>query len=246
MKKLPILLTVILTFLVSDVFSKSRSSRSGGFGGFRSKSTPSKSYNTVKVKKSTSNWSTKKVAPKPIKSINTSKVKPKAVSKNKLDVKQTKRQASSTVSKKKYSSKKDAENAARKDLLKKNTYTSSKAPSTRPSHVPNSVTRNGRSYDVDYHPMPGGGYGYGYRDPTSGLIISLLAADMIMDAAYMRNHGYTYGPTANMQPRHTHSTHVVHHGSSGSSGSSVAIWILLITLLLVVFIAIAYYLVGKD
>lgn len=225
MKKFLTLFAVLLTFLVADTFAKSRSS--GGFGGSRSsyKSTPSKSYSTHKPKKSTSSWSSKKSTTKPSykskSTTTTSTTKPKAVSTNKLDAKQTKKVTSSTTTKR-YTSKKEAEAAARKELASKNTYTSSTPPPTRPSYVPQTVTRNGRTYETDYYRLPNGSYGYGYRDPTTGLIVSLLAADMIMDAAYMRNHGYTYGPA----PRTTHTTHVVHHDNYESRPMGVMGWIL--------------------
>ena len=231
MKKFLTIFAVLLAFLVTNTFAKSKS-RSSSWGGSKSKSSYSKpsksksSYTSYKpAKKSTSSWSSQKKVTKPSNSYNSKSTvhtttKPKAVSINKLDVKQTKKQTSSKNAKR-YTSKKEAETAARKDLVSKNSYTSPKPPTVRPSHVPHTVTRNGRSYDTDYYRFPNGSYGYGYRDPTTGLIVGLLAADMMMDAAYMRNHGYSYGPA----PRSTHTTHVVHHSKSESRPISTMGWI---------------------
>lgn len=222
MKKFLTVMAVLLAFLVSETFAKSRSS---GFSRSSSKSSFSKSsyksskssYKTTKPK-STSSWGKKST----VKS-NTSTVKPKAVSTNKLDAKQTKK-VTSNKSTKRFSSKKEAETAARKSLIQKNSYTSSKPPTKRPEYVPSTVSRNGRSYDVKYYPMPGGGYGYGYRDPTSGLIVSLLAADMIMDAAMMNRYGYSYGPAP------VRTTHVVHKGESKPMSSMGWVFTFMVTL----------------
>lgn len=218
MKKFLTIFTVLLTLLVADTFAKSRSSSWGGSKSKSSyKSTPSKSYST---KKSTSSWSSKKKSKNSYNSKSTASTtsKSKAISKNKLDAKQTKKVTSSNNAKR-YTSKKEAETAARKELASKNSYTSSTPPSTRPEYVPKTVSRNGRNYDVDYYRMPNGSYGYGYRDPSTGLIVSLLAADMMMDAAMMSRYGYSYGPA----PR---TTHVVHHEKGESKPMGVMGWIL--------------------
>jgi cobalamin biosynthesis Mg chelatase CobN len=225
MKKFITIFAVILAFLASETFAKSRS---GGFSRSSSKSSwgssSKKSTSSWGSKKSTSSWGSKKAtATKPTST--KSYVKPKAVSKSKLDAKQSKKVASSK-SAKRYTSKKEAESAARKDLKAKNTYTSSTPPATRPSHVPQNVTRDGQSYNVNYHRMSDGSYGYGYRDPTSGLLVSLLAADMIMDAAYMRNHGYAYGPA----PRTT----VVHTNHRQSTPMSAMGWVFTFLVLFII------------
>lgn len=226
MKNFLTVMAILLAFITTEAFAGK--SRSGGFS--RSKSSYSKpSYSKPKVSKPSYKYN----KPKATKSFgsnkstvkNNSSFKPKAVSKNKLDAKQTKK-VSSNKSTKRFKTKKEAEAAARKSLAKKNSYTSSKPPAKRPDYVPRNVTRNGRSYDVNYYPMPGGGYGYGYRDPTTGLIVSLLAADMIMDAAMMNRYGYSYGPAP---VRNTHTTHVVHRGESKPMSAMGWIFIFLIT-----------------
>jgi len=226
MKKFLTIFAVLLAFLATETFAKSRSrSTSTSRSTSYSKPKPAKTYRAP-VKKTTSSWGNKKVTkakptynPTPTKATVTKpkatvvKPKPKAVSTSKLDAKQTKKVASSK-SAKKYTSKKQAEAAARKDLASKNSYTSSTRPSTRPAYIPQRVSRNGRSYDTDYYRMPNGSYGYGYRNPSTGLIVALLAADMAMDAAYMRNNGYV------VTPRHTNTTHVVHHGNTQRAPSA--------------------------
>jgi len=253
MKKFLIVFAVLFAFLATDVFAKSRSSRSGGstksWGSSKTKSSykaPVRKTYKAPAKKSTSTWGAKKATPakrpvvtKPVTKAavatsavaatgavaasNTSKTeKPKAVSTSKLDAKQTKKQASSSTTKR-FTSKKEAETAARRASVSKNTYTSSTRPATRPAYVPQRVSRNGRSYDTDYYRMPNGTYGYGYRDPSTGLIMALIAADMAVDAAYMRNNNYAYGPTPH---RNTHTTHVVHSGPrQPSAPMSIMGWI---------------------
>jgi len=248
MKKFLTILAVLLAFLASETFAKSRStsrSFSKPSTSSYSKPSPSKSY-TAPVKKRTSTWGNKKkatvsktttaVATTAVASTTNDKAKttvtaekPKAVSTSKLDSKLTKKTASSPTAKK-YTSKAQAETAARTELASKNNYTSSTRPSTRPAYIPQRVSRNGRSYDTDYYRMPNGTYGYGYRDPSTGLIVSLLAADMMMDAAYMRNNGYDYGPAVVHTPRRTHTTHVVHHGNTQSTPISTMGWIFIFVL----------------
>lgn len=221
MKKFLTLFFILIAFIVSDTFAKSRSSSWGGGSKSTSSWGSKKSTSSWSSKKSTSSWGSKKSTSTKPKAVSTSTTKPKAVSTNKLDTKQTKKVTSSTTAKK-YASKKEAETAARKELASKNSYTSPKPPTTRPEYVPTTVNRNGVRYDVDYHRLPNGSYGYGYRDPSTGLIVSLLAADMMMDAAMMNRYGYSYGPSQ----RTTHTTHVVHHDRSEHRPMGVMGWIL--------------------
>lgn len=104
---------------------------------------------------------------------------PNSKATNSIDAKLAKNTA---VSGKSFTSKADAESAYRAKLTSQNTYTSSKAPSVRPSYVPQSVNVGGRSTTVIYHSLPSGGYGYGYYDPMTHLFVSLAATHMILDA----------------------------------------------------------------
>ncbi len=91
---------------------------------------------------------------------------------------------------KKYGNRKKASKKARADLAKKNRYTRKTPPARRPSHIPQNVTINNRSYGTSYGMFPGGGYGYGYMNPLTGLFCAMAANQMIVNDQYMAQNGY--------------------------------------------------------
>lgn len=120
---------------------------------------------------------------------------------------------------KKYGSKKAAEAAYKKKMASSNKYTSSTPPATRPDYVPRTVSYNGRDVDVRYNRLSDGSYGYGYYN-SSGLFVSLVAAQMIADAAVMSRYGYgnydAYGNPIYRQPKVVHHHHYEQsHGNDG-------------------------------
>lgn len=207
---------------VETADAKSRS----GSRSFSSKSFSSKSSN-----KSTSGWlsskskpTPKRVAPKPTQkkitaqsnkttkgfasskkstTPNTKSTAPKTAIDNKM-AKKNALQSKNNAAGKKYGSKKNAEAAYRKNMTSSNKYTSKTPPATRPANIPQNVTSGGRSVNVTYNVLPGGGYGYGYRDPLTGTFMAMTAAYMIADAAMMNRHGYgaydQYGNPVYRQP----------------------------------------------
>jgi len=190
MKRLYVFLVAITLVIATDAFSKRGS---GGFSSSRSSSSSSsRSYSKpaaktipaakANVKKSKSTKSTLK------KSTNTTK--PKAVAKTKMDKKLNKKMASTDkAAAQKYGTKKSAETAYKTKLLESNKYTSPTAPATRPSHIPQHISVGGNRYASTYGVLPGGGYGYGYYDPT-GIFIAMTAHHMMVDAHQMRMAGY--------------------------------------------------------
>lgn len=205
----------------ADIFAKNRT---------RSRpSTPKRTTRTVKkstpkrtvVKKSTPRKTTEKkstIAPKKtrtdkkstIKKTTTKKnEKPKAVSTSKIDKRQSKAmKGKNTAAAKKYGNKKSATKAYRSDLAKKNKYTSSTPPSTRPSHIPPTVVHGGITYQTRYSVLPGGGYGYMRYNPLTGMYYVMDPIDYLIMESAMMNAGYghwdargrpvTYGPGAGL------------------------------------------------
>jgi hypothetical protein len=90
----------------------------------------------------------------------------------------------------KYGSKATAEKAFREKMATSNSYTSATPPATRPTSVPQSITVNNTSINTSYDRLPGGGYGYGYYDPTSHLFMALAVNQMIVNDAMMAESGY--------------------------------------------------------
>ena len=212
-KKLLFLLFILLAFVVSDAFAKSRS--------YSSKSYSSKSYsNKSYSNKFTKSWGSKKVPTATKKSTASFGVKKKTTKKwnsnkatssknnknvakstSKTDKAQMKRQSSKA--KKKYATRADATKAVKATAHKKNTsYTSSTPPKIRPASVPKTVTRNGRQTTVVYHQVSGGGYGYGYIDPLTNMFMTLAVADMIANTRTVdRYEQQTYYPPQTKSPK---------------------------------------------
>lgn len=176
----------MLTILSADLFA--RGGRGGGsFGGGRSGGSRS-SFSRSSSSRSTKSKSTIKKSSKPR---NKEAVKPKSVSKNKMDKKMSKQAAvKNKAAHKKYGNKKAATAAYRKKLTSGNKYTSATAPKTRPKHIPQTTTVGGKTVNVTYNSFGGGGYGYGYMDPTTGVFMALAANQMMVNSAMMSQAGY--------------------------------------------------------
>jgi len=119
-------------------------------------------------------------------------VKPKAVSKNKMDKKQTKAMKSKNKSaSKKYGNKANAAKAYKQDMAKKSSsYKSATPPAVRPAYVPRTVIVGGSSLGVSYYPLGGGFYGYGYMDPVTRAYIAVNSSQMIANDMALRDAGY--------------------------------------------------------
>ncbi|MDD5649802.1 MAG: hypothetical protein PHF86_05180 [Candidatus Nanoarchaeia archaeon] len=84
-----------------------------------------------------------------------------------------------------------------------NKFTTPTAPTTTPDYIPKTVVYNGSSVPVTYGQLPGGGYGYGRVDPTTNMLVALVAADMIADNMTMAHHGYGEWDNYGKPIRHT-------------------------------------------
>ena len=160
-------------------------------GGSSFRRSTSKSFSKKTTTKKT-------VAPKKTRTDNKSTIKkkastkkPKAVSKNKMDKKQTKAMRSkNTAAAKKYGNKKTAAKAYKTDMVKKNNYSSSTAPKTRPANIPQTVVIAGNpGIAVGYHSF-GGYYGYGYMDPVTQVYMALATQHMLVNDMAMQRGGY--------------------------------------------------------
>lgn len=162
----------------------SRSS-SGSFGGSRSYSSPSKpSYSAPKAvspSRSSSGIfgsSSKSVTPQ----------KPSVTTKSSGTDSKMSQSLKTTSSS--YKTKESAIDAFKKENAGKFTSKYEKEPSTRPTHIPQSTTVDGRSVTVNYNSNYGG---YGYMHPVLG---TWIMYDMMSDAAMVNSmahhHGYGY------------------------------------------------------
>lgn len=155
--------------------------------------------------------------------------KPKAVAQSKLTKKKQKAMAQqNNAASKKYGNKKNAESAFREKMSNQNKYNSSTPPTKRPDYVPQNVTINNTHVSTSYGMLPGGGYGYGYMDPTTHLFCALAAHHMMVNDAMLMNYGYgSYG--VNGQPIMI---------STGASVVTILFWIIGSIVLLVIIIVI--------
>lgn len=88
-----------------------------------------------------------------------------------------------------FNSRADAERAFERDYANRFPSTFPREPNTRPSHIPQSTTVDGRSYDVTYNPRY---RGYGYmRD--GGWVAYNTFRDVALLSMLMGQHGYVYG-----------------------------------------------------
>ena len=72
----------------------------------------------------------------------------------------------------------------------KNKYNSATAPSSRPSHVPATVSVGGTTYQTRYHMLPTGGYGYMRYNHLTGSYYVMSPLDYIITDMAMMNSGY--------------------------------------------------------
>src|SRR4030042_3310284 len=185
-----ILLTVGSIDLIARGSSGSSFRSSGSSfksSGSSFKSSPAKTTKTVQPQKATpQKASSASTIKKP-----SNQNKPKAVSANKMDRKQTKavKQKDQTAAKK-YGDKKTATVEDQKKMAASNSYKSPTPPSVRPAYVPQTVIIGGGApLSVGYYPI-GGVYGYGYMDPVTSMYVALAGNQMIADNAAMRTAGY--------------------------------------------------------
>ena len=158
--------------------SSSRSSSRPKSGStFRKKQEPKKK---ATVKKSTTVKSKTKGRPQSgstFKSKKGQKPKGKVLKKSSVDQKLAKKMA---ANKQKFTSKKDAEEAYKK-TLSQNKYTSE--PSSRPSHIPQSYSSGGTTYQTVF---VGGQYGY----HVGGVFRPYTYADYVVDRALLEAAGW--------------------------------------------------------
>lgn len=185
------LLMALLLFVMVDARGYSGGRSSGRSSSF-SRSSRSKPKTYSRPAKRASKPSRAVTKPSAIKkSSKTTAAKPKAVSANKLDKQRQKQMVSKDKAAfKKYSNKKQAKSAYQKKMASSNKYTNATPPASRPKNIPQNVNAGGRSVNVTYNVLPGGGYGYGYMDPMSGMFMAVAAHHMIVNASMMRSAGY--------------------------------------------------------
>lgn len=92
-----------------------------------------------------------------------------------------------------FKSKKEAQAAFKKKNATKYTSKYKTKPATRPSHIPQTTTVGGTSYNVTYNQGMGG---YGYMGPSGAWIAYNAMADAAMMSMLMRQQGY-YAPGMN-------------------------------------------------
>jgi len=192
-----VILTLLLAVGTIDTMAKGSSrssSRSSSFKSSSTKSSPAKTTTTKTVQKKASPTKQKATNQSTFKKktdTNQKKaVKPKAVSKNKIDRKVSKAQRTkNTTAAKKYGNKNVASKAYKEKMVSSNNYKTSTPPKIRPAHIPQTVVIGGSSLSVGYYPI-GGYYGYGYMDPITRMYVACAAAHMIADANAMQSAGY--------------------------------------------------------
>lgn len=241
-------------------------------------STPAKTYTTAPSKPSTftqqSNTPVKTVTPTPVTQVN--KGKPSTFTNtagvvtagavagtvaattpttnktpNAIDSKLSKNTATTG---KTFASKADAETAYRSKLASQNTFTSSKAPSTRPTYIPQTVSTGGRTVNVVYHSVPGGGYGYGYYDPMTHMFMTLAATQMIVNASHQAEIDRMYHEQQVLEMQQQELAHqrllqaqqqqVVTQPVQTDSGHSALFYILVIGAIIVVVIVIGAFILS--
>lgn len=217
-----VMLATLLIAGSADIFAK----RSSGFRSAPRKTSSFKPKTVPKPKPTVAPKKTRTEKKSTLKKKTDTK-KQKAVSKNKMDRKQSKAmKTKNKAAAKKYGNKKNASKAYRNDMVKKNNYTSSTPPATRPTHVPQTVVITGHpAVSVGYYPF-GGHYGYGYMDPITGTYMALTAHQMLMDDMAMQRAGYGHWSADG--------TPVVYRNTG-----AVFLWLIII-LVVIVLIAVAF------
>jgi hypothetical protein len=162
---------------------RSGGSRSGGYR--RSSSTPKRSGTSKKTKASKPGGSPDKSGFEKGKVPNI-KTKPRKLSPadQKLKDKAVK---NGTSFKSRKAASKDFKYKHGKDYT--STYTTK--PATRPSHIPNTYSSGGKTYNVSYNSGYGG---YGYMGPSGSWMMYDAMADAAMLSILMRNHSYFVEP----------------------------------------------------
>lgn len=138
-----------------------------------------------------------------------------------------------------YGNRASAESSYRSNLTSRNTYTSATAPTTRPAHIPQTVTTPGgrTNVNVTYNRLPNGSYGYGYTN-SDGLFVALAANQMMVNAAMLSSAGYGhYNVDGTPRIVTVPQTTVVRHASPGET----AFWIVFFIIAGVAIVAFIIY-----
>lgn len=221
-KKALVVIAVAFMFLIGAVAEDTyaRGGRSGGFSsgrssGFRS-SSPSRS---TPSKPSTSKPST------------TSKsTKPSSTSRSTTPTRTATQQKSYEAAKKNgtaFSSKSQAISSFKSDPKMQTQYTSkySTQPATRPTHIPQTYSSGGQTYNINYNSQYGG---YGYMGPSGWIAYDFMTmATAAHMASAMSHHNYYYDAPM---------VATAHHTSAGV----VLLWVLGI----IVAVVIVAFLIG--
>jgi len=199
MKRISYLLALVLTVaFIGDVearrgggggFSRSSSSSSrSSWGSSSSKSSPSKSsWGKSSTSKTTANRSATKPVNKTMHPAPKRTTTKKIVPKKPISATDKKRIASAKSSGKYYKDKKSATEAFKKQNAGKYQSKYTTKPATRPTHIPQTYSAGGRSYNVTFNSTHGG---YGYMGPLGTWIMYDMYADEMMRQRMMRQSGY--------------------------------------------------------
>lgn len=227
MKHLAIIFVMMFALIGGDVFARggrSSSSRSSSSRSSVSRSSSSNSRSTNRsstvrsssrrqdpavapnrtnstVNRSNNNRSTSATNSRSTTPSNRSTTASRSTSTNRNDRAMARQNArTNNAASQRYGSRTNASAAYSRQLASRNSYTSATAPTTRPRHIPATTSVGGRNVNVSYNVLPGGGYGYGYISPTTGLFVALAANQMYVNNAMLASAGYgSYN--ANGQPQ---------------------------------------------
>jgi len=221
MKKISYLLIAMLSIaFVGDAMARrsggsrsSSSSRSSSWGS-SSKSSSSKSSGWGSSSKSKS--TAPRSAPAKAKTMHPAPKKTtvkKIVPKKPISAADKKRIASAKSSGKYHKDKKSAQAAFKKNNAGKFPSKYATKPTERPSHVPQSTSVGGKSYNVTFNSTHGG---YGYMGPSGSWMMYDAMSDIVMMNMMMQRRGYVI--ESNYYDTRTVSRPVVvEHRSSGCS-----------------------------
>ena len=178
LKKTIVMLCVAAMFLfanVSEIFARSRSSRSSFSSRSSSKSTSrSTSRTPTRTTRSTKPSSSKRTT-----------TAPKRTAAQQKSYEAAKRNGTA------FKSKSQAQAAFKKANASKYTSKYTTKPATRPSHIPQTTSVGGKTYNVIYNQQYGG---YGYMG-VSGWIMYDAMTDMAMLSILMSRNNYYYDTT---------------------------------------------------
>jgi hypothetical protein len=215
-KKITLAVIVAVAFMFASVGElAARGGRSGGGGGFRSSG---RSRSTTRSTRSTR--STRKAPSKKSASKARTKAAPKRTAAQQKSYEAAKKNGTA------FKSKADATKAFKTKNAKQYTSKYAAKPATRPSHIPQTTSVNGKNVNVTYNVSHGG---YGYMNPMGTWMMYDAMTDAIMLSALMSRNNYHYDTIAPV------GHNGVHHRTSAFTYLGLA---LVAVVVILIFVAI--------